>query len=891
MLFFMIRGGFIIRMQLDKKYDPKQVEEKWYRFWEENGFFHSEVDGDKTPFTILIPPPNVTGVLHMGHGLNNTIQDVMIRWKRMQGFNALWLPGTDHAGIATQNVVEKEIAKEGKTRYDVGRDRFVELVWEWKKKYGSTIIRQLRKFGASCDWERERFTMDEGLSVAVREVFVRLFNEGMIYRGKYIINWCPRCRTALADEEVDHEKEQAYLYHIRYPFSNGEGGLVVATTRPETMLGDVAVAVHPDDERFAGYIGKTVILPLVNREIPVIADAYVEKEFGTGAVKITPAHDPNDFEIGIRHNLNQINIFNEDATLNENAIADCVGMDRYECRQVVLEELKEQGFFIKQEPHDHEVGHCYRCHTVIEPYLSEQWFVKMKPLAKPAIDAVEKGKVVFHPDRWRKVYLNWMNDIRDWCISRQIWWGHRIPVYYCRDCGEVFASVEEPTICPNCGGSDIYQDEDVLDTWFSSQLWPFSTLGWPDKTEDLGYYYPTDLLVTDPGILFFWVARMIMSGLKFMGRVPFRDVYIHGVVMDEKGRKMSKSLGNGIDPLDAVEEFGADAMRYTIVNITPLGQNLLLSMDKFNVGARFANKIWNASRYVLMNIEGLPIRDIPELEMDTADRWIVSLYRETVEKMNRYLSEYRLNEASSLIYEFFWHEFCDWYIEISKLKLYSEDENEKSHAASMLVWILDGCMRLLHPIMPFITEEIWQRIPAEKKHRSIMVSAYPAPEGVFDRKSVDEIILLKEITYTIRNIRGEMNVPPELKAGVMVKELRDTMHDVIAKNERIIMFLARLKSIEYSTDIEKPEASASAVGNGYEVYLPLKGLIDLDRERQRLAREHDRLKAEIDRSMNKLENRKFIDRAPESVVQKEKQRLEQIKENSERIENLISSLA
>ncbi len=891
MLFFMIRGGFIIRMQLDKKYDPKQVEEKWYRFWEENGFFHSEVDEDKTPFTIVIPPPNVTGVLHMGHGLNNTIQDVMIRWKRMQGFNALWLPGTDHAGIATQNVVEKEIAKEGKTRYDVGRDRFVELVWEWKKKYGSTIIRQLRKFGASCDWERERFTMDEGLSVAVREVFVRLFNEGMIYRGKYIINWCPRCRTALADEEVDHEKEQAYLYHIRYPFSNGEGGLVVATTRPETMLGDVAVAVHPDDERFAGYIGKTVILPLVNREIPVIADAYVEKEFGTGAVKITPAHDPNDFEIGIRHNLNQINIFNEDATLNENAIADCVGMDRYECRQVVLEELKEQGFFIKQEPHDHEVGHCYRCHTVIEPYLSEQWFVKMKPLAKPAIDAVEKGKVVFHPDRWRKVYLNWMNDIRDWCISRQIWWGHRIPVYYCRDCGEVFASVEEPTICPNCGGSDIYQDEDVLDTWFSSQLWPFSTLGWPDKTEDLGYYYPTDLLVTDPGILFFWVARMIMSGLKFMGRVPFRDVYIHGVVMDEKGRKMSKSLGNGIDPLDAVEEFGADAMRYTIVNITPLGQNLLLSMDKFNVGARFANKIWNASRYVLMNIEGLPIRDIPELEMDTADRWIVSLYRETVEKMNRYLSEYRLNEASSLIYEFFWHEFCDWYIEISKLKLYSEDENEKSHAASMLVWILDGCMRLLHPIMPFITEEIWQRIPAEKKHRSIMVSAYPAPEGVFDRKSVDEIILLKEITYTIRNIRGEMNVPPELKAGVMVKELRDTMHDVIAKNERIIMFLARLKSIEYSTDIEKPEASASAVGNGYEVYLPLKGLIDLDRERQRLAREHDRLKAEIDRSMNKLENRKFIDRAPESVVQKEKQRLEQIKENSERIENLISSLA
>ncbi len=878
-------------MQLDRKYNPKQVEEKWYRFWEENNFFHSEIDRNKKPFTIVIPPPNVTGVLHMGHGLNNTIQDIIIRWKRMQGFNALWLPGTDHAGIATQNVVEKELAKEGKTRYDIGREKFVERVWEWKKTYGSTIIRQLRKFGASCDWERERFTMDEGLSRAVRGVFVRLFNEGLIYKGKYIINWCPRCRTALADEEVDHEKEQGYLYYIRYPFSDGEGGLVVATTRPETMLGDTAVAVHPDDARFAGCIGKTVILPLANREIPVIADAYVEKEFGTGAVKITPAHDPNDFEIGIRHNLERINIFNEDATLNENAIADCVGMDRYECRQVVLEELKERGLFVTQESHDHEVGHCYRCHTVIEPYLSEQWFVKMKPLAEPAIDAVEKGTVVFHPERWKKVYLNWMYGIRDWCISRQIWWGHRIPIYYCRECAEVFASVEEPASCPKCGSSDIYQDEDVLDTWFSSQLWPFSTLGWPDKTEDLMYYYPTDLLVTDPGILFFWVARMIMSGLKFMEEVPFRDVYIHGVVMDEKGRKMSKSLGNGIDPLDAVDEFGADAMRYTIVNITPLGQNLLLSMDKFNAGARFANKIWNASRYVLMNIAGTAVRDVPESEMDTADRWIVSLYRKTVEKMNRFLAEYRLSDASSLIYEFFWHEFCDWYVEISKLKLYGEDEKDRSHAASMLVMILEGCMRLLHPIMPFITEEIWQRTPVEKKCRSIMVSGYPVHEGPVYQKSVKEINFLKEITYIIRNIRGEMNVPPELKARVIIKELRDTVHDVIVKNERIIMFLARLESMEYSSDAGKPEGSASAVGNGYEVYVPLKGLIDLDLEKNRLAREYEKVKTEIDRSRAKLKNRNFVDRAPESVVQKEKKRLQQFEENSRRIETLIQSLA
>ncbi len=878
--------------ELATRYDPKAVEEKWYSFWEERGFFHSEVDKSRKPFTIVIPPPNVTGVLHMGHGLNNTIQDIIIRWKRMQGHNALWLPGTDHAGIATQNVVEKEIAREGKTREDVGRDRFIELVWEWREKFGSTIIQQLRKFGASCDWRRERFTMDEGLSRAVREVFVRLFNEGLIYRGKYIINWCPRCRTALSDEEVDHETEQGYLYYIRYPFKEDEGGLVVATTRPETMLGDTAVAVSPDDRRYKRYVGKMLILPLVGREIPVIVDPYVDREFGTGALKVTPAHDPNDFEIAARHNLPLINIFNEDATLNENAIPDCIGMDRYECRQVVVEELKERGLFVKQEPYSHEIGHCYRCHTVIEPYLSEQWFVRMRPLAEPAIAAAERGDVVFYPERWKRVYLNWMNNIRDWCISRQIWWGHRIPVYYCRQCGDIFASVNEPEGCTSCEGSDLYQDEDVLDTWFSSMLWPFSTLGWPEESDDLRYYYPTDLLVTDPGILFFWVARMIMSGLKFMGEVPFREVYIHGVVMDALGRKMSKSLGNGIDPLEVVEQFGADAMRFTIVNITPMGQNLLLSMDKFNVGARFANKVWNASRYILMNIEGIAIVSIDGLELDDADRWILSLYQDTVKRMNLFLSEYRLNDASSLVYEFFWHEFCDWYIEISKVKLYSDDRKDQSHAASMLLFILEGCTRLLHPFMPFITEEIWQRLPGEKPAPGIMVARYPDIKyPVVHQESPDRIAVLKEVVYTIRNIRGEMHVPPELMVKVLIRVQQQGVKATVDEYGEVIKFLARLERIESGSNLTKPTGSASAVGNGFEVYLPLEGIIDLEKERTRLEKEAERLEVELQQSRSKLENEEFLQKAPAPVVERERERLESTRESYERVLRLLRSLA
>ena len=879
-------------MELEKTYDPKKVEDRWYSFWEENGFFHSEVDGSKTPFTIVIPPPNVTGVLHMGHGLNNTIQDILIRWKRMKGHNTLWLPGTDHAGIATQNVVEKELAKEGTSRHDVGRERFIELVWQWKKKYGSTIIRQLRKFGASCDWSRERFTMDEGLSRAVREVFVRLYEEGLIYRGKYIINWCPRCQTALSDEEVEHEPEQSYLYYISYPFKGERDGITVATTRPETMLGDTAVAVNPSDRRYRDLKGKTLILPLVEREIPLIMDDYVDSEFGTGAVKITPAHDPNDFEIGLRHNLPQVNIFHIDATVNENGIPECIGMDRYEAREVVVEELKQRGYFVKQVPYSHEIGHCYRCHTVIEPYLSEQWFVKMKPLAEAGIRAVEEGKTFFYPERWKKVYMNWMHNIRDWCISRQIWWGHRIPVYYCDTCGEEFASVEEPSVCRACSSGSIRQDEDVLDTWFSSQLWPFSTLGWPEQTPDLDYYYPTDVLVTDPGILFFWVARMIMSGLKCMEDVPFRDVYIHGVVMDELGRKMSKSLGNGIDPLEVVEKFGADAMRYTIVNLTPLGQNLLLSMDKFNVGARFANKIWNASRYILMNIEGIELREGP---LDDVDRWILTEYEETVWKVNAHIGRYRLNEASSVIYDFFWHEFCDWYIEISKVKLYSQDPAARSHAASMLVRILEGCLRLLHPIMPFITEEIWQRLPVPKELKSIMITPYPEHVKRTGRhtgykKSREIINLLKDIVYNIRNIRGEMRVPPELEAAVLVKTREELVKQVIEENDAVIKFLARLKLLSCGEDLAKPEGSASAVGSGYEVYLPLRELIDIEKERQRLEKELTKLETDILRSKNKLANVDFRKKAPASVVGKEEERLQGHERAYERVSGILLSL-
>ncbi len=706
-------GKEVIKMIDKTEYIPADIESKWYSFWTKNNYFRAQINPKKAPYTIVIPPPNVTGVLHMGHGLNNTLQDILIRYKRMMGFEACWVPGTDHAGIATQTVVEKNILKnEGKHRDEIGREELLKKIWEWKEENGNTIIEQLKKIGSSCDWERTRFTMDAGLSHAVKEVFVRLYKKGLIYQGNYIVNWCPRCTTALADDEVEYRDHQDELYYLRYPIKDSAEFIIVATTRPETMLGDTGVAVNPKDERFKKYHHKKVMLPLVNREIPIITDKIVDMEFGTGAVKVTPSHDPNDFDMGKRHHLEFVNIMTEKGIMNNKVPAAYQDLDRYQCREKVIEDLEKLNLVEKIEDHPHSVGHCYRCDEVIEPYQSTQWFVKMKPLAKPAIKMVEKKQITFYPQRWEKVYLNWMNNIRDWCISRQIWWGHRIPVWYCEEnkkpkCKAPIVSITIPTKCPHCNSNKLRQEEDVLDTWFSSWLWPFSTLGWPDKTKDLKYFYPTDVLVTDPGIIFFWVARMIMAGLEFMKEIPFSDVHIHGVVLDIQGRKMSKSLGNGIDPLEVVKQYGADALRYTMIVITPTGQNLLLSMDKFAIGKHFANKIFNASRYVLMNYQNETIeKDITKLNLNFADQWILSKLNSTINNIHTHIKNYRFQDYALSFNEFFWHEYCDWYLEITKPDLYKSDPSIKAKTLSVLLHVLLNSMKIFHPIMPFITEEI-----------------------------------------------------------------------------------------------------------------------------------------------------------------------------------------
>jgi valyl-tRNA synthetase len=730
--------------ELEKVYNPHEVEDRIYKEWEDKGYFRAAPKAGKKPYSIVIPPPNITGILHMGHALNNTIQDILVRFKRMQGFETEWMPGTDHAGIATQNVVEKKLAKEGRRRQDLGRDKFVEEVWRWREEYGSTIIRQLKKLGCSCDWPRTRFTMDDGLSKAVLEVFIRLYEKGLIYKGSYIINWCPRCQTALSDEESQHKDVEGMLYHIRYPIKGEKGHVVVATTRPETMLGDVAIAVNPKDKRYKGLKGKTVMLPLLDRELKVVFDPLVDLKFGTGALKVTPAHDPVDFELGMKHGLEKINVMNDDATINS-AGGDYEGMDRFEAREAILEDLKERGLFIKSEAHRHAVGHCYRCHTMIEPRLSPQWFVRMKPLAKPAIEAVKKGRIKFYPPRWTKVYLDWMENIRDWCISRQIWWGHRIPVYYCQRCVKtgilndkfpisngkinpkskgIIVSRTRPEKCPKCGSADIEQDPDVLDTWFSSWLWPFSTFGWPEKTPELKYFYPTNSLITAQEIIFFWVARMIMAGIEFAGGIPFKDVYIHGTVRDITGTKMSKSLGNIIDPLDMIEKYGTDALRFSMISITAQGQDVFLSEGKFELGRNFANKIWNASRFILMNLKPEEVRADLCVFFNAADlglpeRWILSRFYSTLKDVTGCLDSYKFNEAANSIYEFFWHEFCDWYIEIAKLSL------DKKETQIVLYKVLEKSLRMLHPFMPFVTEEIWQKLPRENPDgpSSIMVSS------------------------------------------------------------------------------------------------------------------------------------------------------------------------
>ena len=870
--------------ELPKTYDPKSVEDKLYKFWVDSGFFHAEVNPDKKPYTIVIPPPNVTGQLHMGHAFDETLQDILIRTKRMQGYEALWMPGTDHAGIATQIKVEENLRKEeGLTRYDLGREEFLKRVWAWKDKFGSRIISQLKKLGTSCDWDRERFTMDEGCSKAVREVFVNLYNKGLIYKGHRIINWCPHCATALSDAEVEYETQPGKLWHIRYPLADGSGELVVATTRPETFMGDTGVAVNPNDERYKHLIGKTCILPIMNREIPIFGDEYVDMEFGTGCVKVTPCHDPNDFEMGQRHNLEQILVFNEDATVNANG-GKYEGMDRYECRKAVVKDLEEGGWLVKIEDHEHNVGTCYRCGTTVEPMTSAQWFVKMAPLAKPAMDVVNEGKTKFVPDRFSKTYLRWMENVHDWCISRQLWWGHRIPAFYCEDCGEMTVSKTDVCTCPKCGGTHIHQEEDVLDTWFSSALWPFSTLGWPDKTKELDYFYPTSTLVTGYDIIFFWVARMIFSGVEHMGETPFKTVYIHGLVRDAQGRKMSKSLGNGIDPLEVIDQYGADALRFTLATGNSPGNDMRFSDERVQASRNFCNKIWNASRFIQMNLT-IDKDKAVELPSDLAieDKWIISKFNTLVADVTRNIDQYELGLAAAKLNDFIWENFCDWYIEIAKTRLQTGDENVQK----VLCYVLSGAMQLLHPFMPFITETIWQALPHEGP--SVMVSAWPEyKEELHFAAEEAQMESLMDAVRAIRNRRAEMNVPPSKKAKVLIlTEKKDTF----SAGAGFFPKLAYASEIELIDTVPADAAKmASVVTGDAQIYMPMGDLIDFEAERARLGKEKSKVEADIDFVMKKLNNPKFVDKAPEKVVAAEREKAEKLREHLAKLEESIAAL-
>ena len=870
--------------ELPKTYDPKSVEDKLYKFWVDSGFFHAEVNPDKKPYTIVIPPPNVTGQLHMGHAFDETLQDILIRTKRMQGYEALWMPGTDHAGIATQIKVEENLRKEeGLTRYDLGREEFLKRVWAWKDKFGSRIISQLKKLGTSCDWDRERFTMDEGCSKAVREVFVNLYNKGLIYKGHRIINWCPHCATALSDAEVEYETQPGKLWHIRYPLADGSGELVVATTRPETFMGDTGVAVNPNDERYKHLIGKTCILPIMNREIPIFGDEYVDMEFGTGCVKVTPCHDPNDFEMGQRHDLEQILVFNEDATVNANG-GKYEGMDRYECRKAVVKDLEEGGWLVKIEDHEHNVGTCYRCGTTVEPMTSAQWFVKMAPLAKPAMDVVNEGKTKFVPDRFSKTYLRWMENVHDWCISRQLWWGHRIPAFYCDDCGEMTVSKTDVCTCPKCGSKNIHQEEDVLDTWFSSALWPFSTLGWPDKTKELDYFYPTSTLVTGYDIIFFWVARMIFSGVEHMGETPFETVYIHGLVRDAQGRKMSKSLGNGIDPLEVIDQYGADALRFTLATGNSPGNDMRFSDERVQASRNFCNKIWNASRFIQMNLT-IDKDKAVELPSDLAieDKWIISKFNTLVADVTRNIDQYELGLAAAKLNDFIWENFCDWYIEIAKTRLQTGDENVQK----VLCYVLSGAMQLLHPFMPFITETIWQALPHEGP--SVMVSAWPEyKEELHFAAEEAQMESLMDAVRAIRNRRAEMNVPPSKKAKVLIlTEKKDTF----SAGAGFFPKLAYASEIELIDAVPADAAKmASVVTGDAQIYMPMGDLIDFEAERARLSKEKSKVEADIDFVMKKLNNPKFVDKAPEKVVAAEREKAEKLREHLAKLEESIAAL-
>ncbi len=883
--------------ELAKTYEHKQVESKWYAFWEKENLFHVPDKPKERSYCIVIPPPNITGALHMGHGLNNTIQDILIRYKRMDEFAALWQPGTDHAGIATQNVVEREVLKEeGKKRQEIGREALIERIWKWREEYGDRILHQLKALGASCDWDRTRFTLDEGLSRAVRECFVRLYDEGLIYRGKYIVNWCPRCHTALADDEVDHEDTKGNLWYIKYPMVDSHGHVTVATTRPETMLGDTAVAVNPKDERYAHLIGKLLHLPETGRQIPIIADDFVDASFGTGAVKVTPAHDPNDFQIGERHNLPRINVMNEDATMSEEAGEKYKGLTREKCREKIVEELTKAGLIEKIEDHEHAVGHCYRCHKTIEPWLSDQWFVRMRPLAEVALRATEDGRVKFHPERWTQFYMQWLDNARDWCISRQIWWGHRIPVWYCEGGKEPpcppIVSRETPTECPHCRSTKLRQEEDVLDTWFSSALWPFSTLGWPDKTDTLDSYYPTNTLVTDRGIIYFWVARMVMLGLKMMGDIPFTDVYIHGTILDELGRKMSKSLGNGIDPLDMIEKYGADAMRFSLMVLSTEGQDLKLSESKFEMGRNFCNKLWNAARFAMMNLEDAPDKKPREKDLNLADKWILNRLAVATKDARAALDDFKFSVAAQALYHFVWNDFCDWYVEAAKLHLFNKDAvKERAATQYTLKHVLSDVLKLLHPFLPFITEEIWSHISPGSK--PLIVSKYPQSqeEPFGDDAKVFEATT-KEPVEAIRNIRGESNVPPGKRIPSAISGFSDDKL-LSAVRPSYVEHLAKVDRFEATVKNKLDEIKNAAVNvTQHQITkVPLAGLIDIDAETTRLKKEISKAQSEIEAIDRKLSNEAFTSKAPPPVVEKERARKKGAEERLAKLKEALTALS
>ena len=869
--------------ELAKQYSPRDVEDRIYQFWLDGRYFHAKLDPDKKPYTIVIPPPNITGQLHMGHALDETLQDILIRFRRMQGYDTLWLPGTDHASIATEAKIVESMKKEGLTKDDLGREGFLKRAWEWKAQYGGRIVEQLKKLGSSCDWERERFTLDEGCSRAVREVFVRLYEKGLIYRGERIINWCPHCQTSISDAEVEYAEKDGSFWHVRYPFADGSGYVELATTRPETMLGDTAVAVHPDDERYKSLVGKKLILPLVNKEIPLIADEYVEMDFGTGVVKITPAHDPNDFEVGLRHNLEVINVMTDDGHMTD----DCgkyAGMDLYECRKAIVKDLEEGGYLVKVEPMKHNVGSCYRCHTTVEPRVSKQWFVKMEPLAKPAIDIVRDGTVKFIPDRMSKVYFNWMDNIKDWCISRQLWWGHRIPAWYCPDCGELIVTREDPNACPKCGCQNLSQDPDTLDTWFSSALWPFSTLGWPDKTPEIEHYYPTNTLVTGYDIIFFWVARMIFSACEYTGEQPFDTVLIHGLVRDAQGRKMSKSLGNGIDPLEIIDKYGADALRFALATGNSPGNDMRFSDEKVEASRNFANKIWNAARFILMNLdENEPAPHLPN-ELALEDKWILSQYNTVVKEVTDNLEKFELGMAVQKLYDFIWDVFCDWYIELAKIRLQQGGEAAKP-ARAVLVYVMSNTLKLLHPFMPFITEEIWQTLPHNGE--AILVSPWPVYDAAlaFSQEEAKMERIMRAIR-AVRNRRSEMNVPPSKKAHVYIETAdEETFRGAALFFQR----LAYASDVTVGTSFEIP-GSVLIVADSARLYIPMGELVDLEAEKTRLHKELENTQKQLAGVQAKLNNEQFVSKAPAPIVQNQRDTAAKLEEKIQMLEQSLAEM-